>query len=99
MANNPFIEHQEDIKKIAKKNNISYLALFGSHARGDQKKDSDIDLLVEFSKPVGLIHLINTEHQFEDILNKKIDLITKNGLSKHIKPYIENDLITIYETI
>ena len=98
MKKNPLAKHQKIIAKLAKENHISYLALFGSHARGEQKKDSDIDLLVEFSKPIGLLHLIHTEHQLEDALGKKVDLITKNGLSKYIKPYIQDDLLTIYET-
>ena len=73
-------------------------ALFGSYATGEAKKESDVDLLVEFNKPVGLIHLIHTEHELEDTIGKKVDLITKAGLSKYIKPYIQDDLTTIYET-
>ena len=91
-------KHQPAINKIAKDSHISYLAVFGSHARGEQKKDSDIDMLVEFNKSVGLLHLIHTEHLLEDTLGKKVDLITKKGLSDRIKPYIQNDLTPIYET-
>jgi len=52
---------------------------------------------VEFNKPVGLIHLIRTEHQLEDILKKKVDLITRKGLSKYLRPFVEPDLKVIYE--
>lgn len=93
-----FSQHQKQIEAIARKNAISYLALFGSYARGEQKQTSDIDLLVEFSKPVGLIHLIRTEHELGDALNKKVDLITREGLSKHLRPFVEPDLKVIYET-
>lgn len=98
MIKNPLAKYQKDIAKIAKANHVSYLALFGSYARGEQTKTSDIDFLVKFNKPIDLLDLIHTEHQFEDALGKKVDLITKDGLSKYIKPYIQNDLTTIYET-
>jgi len=98
MRQNPLTKHHEVIEKIAKESGISYLAVFGSYARGEQTENSDIDLLVEFSKPVGLLHLINTEHKLEDALGIKVDLITKNGLSKHIRPYIKSDIKTVYET-
>jgi len=94
MKHDLLVKYQENIKEIAKENSISYLAVFGSYARNQQKKDSDIDLLVEFSKPVGLLHLIHAEHQLEDVLGRKVDLITKNGLSK----YIKSDIKIIYET-
>lgn len=97
MKSNPLAKYQKQIVQVAKNNHISYLALFGSCARGEQKKTSDVDLLVEFNKPIGLIHLIHTEHELEDILGKNVDLITKGGLSKYLKPYIQNDLTTIYE--
>lgn len=98
MSTHPLAKYQKSIAKVAKANHVSYLALFGSYARGEQKKNSDVDLLVEFNKPVGLIHLIHTEHELEDVLGKNVDLITKGGLSKYIKPYIQDDLTTIYET-
>ena len=97
MTSNPLAKYQSKIAKVAKANHVSYLALFGSYARGEQKKTSDIDLLVEFNKPIGLIHLIHTEHELEDVLGKNVDLITKGGLNKYLKPYIQNDLTTIYE--
>lgn len=97
MASNPLAKYREKIAQVAKANHVSYLALFGSFARGEQKKTSDIDLLVEFNKPIGLIHLIHTEHELEDVLGKNVDLITKGGLNKYLKPYIQNDLTTIYE--
>ena len=98
MNTHPLAKYQKKIAQVAKANHVSYLALFGSYARGEQTKKSDVDLLVEFNKPVGLIHLIHTEHELEDTIGKKVDLITKAGLSKYIKPYIQDDLTTIYET-
>jgi len=98
MKTHPLTKYQKKIAQVAKANHVSYLALFGSYARGEQNKKSDVDLLVKFNKSVDLLDLIHTEHQFEDALGKKVDLITKDGLSKYVKPYVEPDLITIYET-
>ncbi|MBU1130918.1 nucleotidyltransferase family protein [Patescibacteria group bacterium] len=87
---------QNKIDKICQDAGISYLALFGSQARGDERIDSDIDLLVEFKKTPGLISFIHTKQQFESVFDRKVDLVTKNGLSKYLKPYIQNDLQQIY---
>jgi len=97
MKKKPLAKHQKTIEKIAKKNHISYLALFGSHARGDQKKDSDIDLLIKFSKRKSLFDLVGIEQEMKDKTGKKIDLQTQGSISKYIKPYIQNNLITIYD--
>jgi uncharacterized protein len=84
------------IKKICQDSGITYLAVFGSQARGDQTAGSDVDLLVDFQDTPGLISFIRTKQQFEKLLNKKVDLVTKNGLSRHLKPYIGQDLQVIY---
>jgi uncharacterized protein len=85
-----------DIDRICNEAGITYLALFGSQSRGDERKDSDVDLLVEFRETPGLISFIRTKQQFEKALGRKVDLVTKSGLSKYLKPYIQKDLQTIY---
>ena len=90
-------KHQKTIEKIAKANHISYLALFGSHARGEEKSDSDVDLLIEFKKRKSLFDLVGIEQEMQDKTGEKIDLQTINSISKYIKPYIEKDLTTIYD--
>ena len=87
---------QDAIDTICKNADITYLALFGSQARGGENKNSDIDLLVEFKEAPGLISFIRTKQQFEKIFDRKVDLVTKNGLSKYLKPYIQKDLQKIY---
>lgn len=75
---------------------ISYLGLFGSYARKDNKKGSDLDLLVEFNKPVGYFGLVRIQRQLSNLLGKKVDLVTKGALSNRIYPYIQKDLKTLY---
>lgn len=86
----------KNIEKICQESGISYLALFGSQARGDQEINSDVDLLVEFKETPGLVDFIKTKHKFENLFNKKVDLVTKKGLSKHLRTYIYSDLQKLY---
>lgn len=72
--------------------------LFGSMARGDADSKSDIDILVELdhSQPIGMKFFI-FQSDLEDLLHKKVDLVTTEGLSRHIKPFIDKDKVLIYE--
>jgi len=63
--------------------------LFGSFVRNEQKDDSDIDFLVEFKKNQKNIHnLVGLADLLESILGKKVEVVTKESLSKYIGPYI-----------
>lgn len=84
------------LNQLCKDSGISYLGLFGSHSRGEQKEDSDVDLLVKFVNPIGYFKLLEVEEKLEDYFQKNVDLVTKNALSKYIKPGVYNDLKTLY---
>jgi uncharacterized protein len=86
------------LKTICENHGISYLGLFGSHARGENNKDSDIDLLAKFSKPVGYFGLVRAQRQLSKYLGKEVDLVTKGALSERIFPYVQKNLKTIYES-
>jgi len=87
---------QFNVSEFCQQNEINYLALYGSYARGDQKKDSDVDLLVSFDKSIGLLELIGIEQKLSKLLGKKVDLVTKKGLSRYVRPYITDDLKILY---
>lgn len=72
--------------------------IFGSCSRAEADENSDIDILVEldYSRPVGL-EFIGMQLDLQEILNRKVDLVTEKALSKYIKPYIDKDKILIYE--
>lgn len=72
--------------------------VFGSYARSEATKDSDIDILVEldYGQPIGM-KFFSFQPELENLLNMKVDLVTTDGLSKYIKPFIEKDKIMIYE--
>ena len=73
---------------------LKTLALFGSYARNEQTSESDVDVMVEFSEPVG-IELVDLVIELENILQKPVDLVTKRSLKSSLKPFVEKDLIYV----
>ncbi|MCX6326136.1 MAG: nucleotidyltransferase family protein [Bacteroidia bacterium] len=72
------------------------VGIFGSFARGDNNKGSDIDILVEFKEAPSLLTLIKLENDLSEILGVKVDLVTTGALkNKRIKKSIKKDLINI----
>ena len=71
--------------------------LFGSFARGENTTVSDLDILVEMEPGTGLFKFISIHNQLQSALNIQIDLVSANGLSPKIKPYIDAEKILIYE--
>ncbi len=73
------------------------IAVFGSYARNEDKSDSDIDILVHFSKRMSLFELGGIKYDLTELLNRPVDLVTEKGLNKKLYPYIKKDLKIIYE--
>lgn len=72
--------------------------LFGSYSRDQAESSSDVDILVDldYSAHIGL-GFVQMQDDLQQKLNKKIDLISSKGISKHLLPFIENDKVLIYE--
>lgn len=70
---------------------VRSISVFGSRARGDARPDSDIDLIVEFSKSVGFVHFFKVEKRLERLLGRKIDMTTPGGLHPRLKDAILKD--------
>lgn len=92
------LQNKKKLEKFCRDNGITYLGLFGSYARGEQKKNSDIDLLYKLKKgkKITLFGLADLKIGLEKILKKKIDFVGKNNIYARLKPYINKDLINIY---
>ena len=71
--------------------------LFGSVSRGDSRKDSDIDILVELDKQVDLFQLVSIKLYLEKILKKTVDLISTKAVHPRLKSSIDKDKTLIYE--
>jgi uncharacterized protein len=74
---------------------VKSLALFGSVARGEARPDSDIDLLVEFDRPVGLFGLIALQQRLEELLGCPVDLGTADSLKKHVRSQVMEDCVYV----
>jgi len=86
----------EQNKSIIKaKYYVKAIGVFGSYVHGQQKKTSDIDILVEFSKPVGFFTYLNLEEYLEKQLGVNVDLVTKNALKPAIGKYILSEVLYI----
>ncbi|MGE3466969.1 MAG: nucleotidyltransferase family protein [Pyrinomonadaceae bacterium] len=76
---------------------VAMLGVFGSVARGEDSPNSDVDLLVRLSKPVGFVEFIALEDTFKEILGRNVDLATESSLHPLIRKNVLADLQIIYE--
>jgi predicted nucleotidyltransferase len=77
--------------ELVDKYGLSQLAIFGSYARRQQRENSDVDILVEFNRPIGL-EFIDLAEELEQILQIKVDLVSKKGIKKKYFKSIETEL-------
>ncbi len=78
--------------------NPEMIGLFGSYSRNENKKESDIDILIKFKETLSLLQLIRIENELSQKLGIKVDLVTEGAIkNKRIKSNIEKDLQIIYK--
>jgi len=87
----------ERVRNYFKTSPVLKAYLFGSYARNEADNNSDIDILVDldYSQKIGL-QFIQMKIDLEKILNKEVDLVSSNGLSKYMKPIIDREKELIY---
>ena len=93
----------EEIKSTLKKQKlqirerygVSKIGIFGSYVRGEQKKKSDVDILVEFEKPISLLKLVNLENFLGDIIGIKVDVVPKEDIRRELKERIIKEVIYV----
>ena len=81
---------------ICRRNDVSMVGIFGSMARGDSKKKSDIDLLVRFSKRKSLLAVVRLERELTEALGRKVDLLTEGALSPYLRERILGEMRVVY---
>lgn len=87
-------EHREELRR---RFGVKSLALFGSVARDEATETSDVDLLVEFDRPVGLLHVIGTEQYLEKLLSaNKVDLVLERAVLPEFKDGILAEAIDAF---
>ncbi len=81
-------------QRLTEKYGISLLAIFGSYGREQQREDSDIDILVDFQKSIG-IEFIDLADELEILLHHKVDLVSRNGIKPQYYQHIEKELMYV----
>ena len=71
---------REHLPELQERYNVSWLGVFGSYVRNEQRDDSDLDVLVEFSVIPGLLKFVNLQYYLSDLLGVQVDLIHRSGL-------------------
>ena len=93
----------KEIKKILEANKpilsknfkVKEIGLFGSLVRGEEMDASDVDILVEFSKPVGFFKFLELEEYLEGVVERKVDLVSKKALKPRIGKYILEEVVFV----
>jgi uncharacterized protein len=83
--------HQADLRQRG----VKSLAVFGSLARGEATRTSDIDVLVEFDRPVGLFEFIRLKLFLEDLTGRRVDLVTPDALRPAMRAAILNEAVNV----
>ena len=81
--------------ELARRFRVEDLALFGSFGRDQATEDSDIDILVRFNAPATPRWFFGTQAYLEDLLGRRVDLVTDKALRPEFRPYVEAEVIRV----
>ncbi|MEN6378610.1 MAG: nucleotidyltransferase family protein [Methanofastidiosum sp.] len=90
-------ERNNTLVSFLTKHGAKKIGIFGSVARGEERFDSDIDILIEFKKTPSLFEVVRIEQEISDIIGKKVELITEKSLSPYIKDSVLKEVVILYE--
>lgn len=95
----PLQEIQDIIQQhkldLAEKYGVAEIGIFGSIVRGEARDNSDVDVLVEFDRPIGLLKFVNMERYLEGLIDAKVDLVMKKALKPRIGKHILEEVIML----
>ncbi|HTI91601.1 MAG TPA: nucleotidyltransferase family protein [Puia sp.] len=80
--------------ELSEKYHVNSIGLFGSVVRADFKPESDVDILVDFSQPIG-IEFIDLADELEKLLDRKVDLVSKAGIKPQYYQAIESEILYV----
>ena len=88
-------DNRQGILRIAKSCGAKSLKVFGSCARGEERIDSDIDLLVELEPGRSLLDIVAIKHEVEGLTKRKVDVVTERGIHWYLKDRILNEAVAL----
>ena len=86
---------RHDILRLASQHGATHVRVFGSLARGEAGPSSDVDLLVQMEKGRSLLDLIELSQELESVLQRKVDVLTDEGLSPYLKERIQAEAVPL----
>lgn len=86
---------RREMPELAERYSVKSLGLFGSYVRGEQRRPSDLDVLVEFDEVPSLLKFIGLENYLSDLLGVKVDLVMKSALKPGIGRHILAEVVHI----
>jgi predicted nucleotidyltransferase len=85
-------KHKDELKK---QYGVKEIGIFGSFVRGEAKESSDVDILVEFERPIGFFKFLELEEYLSKLIDRKVDLVSKKALKSHIGKYILKEVVKV----
>lgn len=90
-------EIENKVVSILEKYNVKTIGIFGSYARGVQRPDSDLDILVNFKERKSLLTLVRIERELSEAIGVKVDLLTEQSVSPYLIDRIKSEMKVIYQ--
>ena len=81
---------------VCRRNDVSMVGVFGSMVNGEARQDSDIDLIVRFSKRKSLLAMVRLERELGETLGRKVDLLTEASISSYIRERVLKEMQVVY---
>lgn len=86
---------KEELPQLRNKYGIKTIGLFGSYSREEQSMGSDVDILVQFERPVGFFKFIAMEEYLKERIGENVEIVTEDALKPYIKPRVLKDVVYV----
>jgi predicted nucleotidyltransferase len=84
-----------ELLDVLRRHGVTNAEIFGSAARGDDREDSDVDLLVDFAPGTDIVDIIGIKRELEEVLGVPVDLVPRNGLKERVRSRAARDLLPL----
>jgi uncharacterized protein len=86
---------RREMPALVERYHVASLAIFGSYVRGENTPDSDLDVIVEYSRTPSLFQFVELQDRLSDLLKVPVDLVTKDSLKPYVKVNVLRDLVEV----
>jgi len=90
---------KEQREELSKRFFVKRLGLFGSFVRGEERPDSDVDILVEFYRPVSLFKFLELEDYLTELLGRRVDLVSRKALKPNIGRHVIKEVVFVEQDL